>query len=53
MRKIPYGILRIHHKVTQERNCVDNEKLMLRLTIIPLIVMGIAFMIGLIFDLGT
>ena len=31
---------------------MDNEKL-IRLTIIPLIVMGIAFMIGFIFDLGT
>jgi len=32
---------------------MDNEKLMIWLTIIPLIVMGIAFMIGFIFDLGT
>ena len=31
---------------------MDNEKL-IRLTIIPLIVMSIAFMIGFIFDLGT
>ena len=45
--------MRIDDKSILRRNCVDNEKLMLRLTIMPLIVMGIAFIIGLIFDLGT
>ena len=53
LNHFPCRILRIHHKATQRRNCVDNEKLMLRLTIIPLIIMGVAFMIGFIFDLGT
>ena len=45
--------MRVDDKSILRRYCVDNEKLLLRLTIIPLIVMGIAFIIGLIFDLGT